>query len=280
MTSSGSYSGRSGTRQRRDLGDQRLHLRPPAAVQLVPVLEVVAGAALEELGALGDLRRVGDRVAGDVDVAVDDPVVDPHRRRDRRRRGSARRRPPGTGRRCRRRRTPASAPGSASSSRTRSGSRRPRGATRRRARSTDTSPPSPRSRAGSRSRTGSGTRSSCHGHGLYTTITMRPFVRQSNSAGPRCSSSRRSPRPEPGPTEVLVRVAAAGVNPVDWKVRAGGGFLGEPPFTVGWDVAGTVEEVGHRRHLARARRPRLRDAALPEGGGLLRGVRRSRRRAS
>ena len=51
-------------------------------------------------------------------------------------------------------------------------------------------------------------------------------------------------RPEPGPTEVLVRMAAAGVNPVDWKVRRGGGFLGEPPFTVGWDVAGTVESVG------------------------------------
>lgn len=52
------------------------------------------------------------------------------------------------------------------------------------------------------------------------------------------------PRPEPRPTEVLVRVAAAGVNPVDWKVRRGGGFLGEPPFTVGWDVAGVVEELG------------------------------------
>jgi NADPH:quinone reductase-like Zn-dependent oxidoreductase len=34
------------------------------------------------------------------------------------------------------------------------------------------------------------------------------------------------------------------VNPVDWKVRARGGFLGEPPFTVGWDVAGVVEELG------------------------------------
>jgi NADPH:quinone reductase-like Zn-dependent oxidoreductase len=53
-----------------------------------------------------------------------------------------------------------------------------------------------------------------------------------------------APRPEPGPTEVLVRVAAAGVNPVDWKVRAAGGLLGEPPFTVGWDVAGVVEELG------------------------------------
>ena len=49
-----------------------------------------------------------------------------------------------------------------------------------------------------------------------------------------------APRPEPGPTEVLVRVAAAGVNPVDWKVRAGGGFLA-PPFALGWDVAGVVE---------------------------------------
>ena len=39
-----------------------------------------------------------------------------------------------------------------------------------------------------------------------------------------------------------MRQAAAGVNPVDWKVRARGGFLGEPPFTVGWDVAGVVEE--------------------------------------
>jgi NADPH:quinone reductase-like Zn-dependent oxidoreductase len=41
-----------------------------------------------------------------------------------------------------------------------------------------------------------------------------------------------------------VRVAAAGVNPVDWKVRRRGGFLGQPPFAVGWDVAGVVEEVG------------------------------------
>jgi NADPH:quinone reductase-like Zn-dependent oxidoreductase len=52
------------------------------------------------------------------------------------------------------------------------------------------------------------------------------------------------PRPEPAATEVLVRVTAAGVNPVDWKTRAAGGFLGEPPFTVGWDVAGIVEAVG------------------------------------
>jgi NADPH:quinone reductase-like Zn-dependent oxidoreductase len=37
------------------------------------------------------------------------------------------------------------------------------------------------------------------------------------------------------------------VNPVDWKTRAGGGMaavIGPPPFTVGWDVAGTVDAVG------------------------------------
>ncbi len=55
------------------------------------------------------------------------------------------------------------------------------------------------------------------------------------------------PRPDPLPTEVLVRVRAAGINPVDWQTRAGAGMagvLGEPPFIPGWDVSGIVEEVG------------------------------------
>jgi len=55
------------------------------------------------------------------------------------------------------------------------------------------------------------------------------------------------PRPEPLPTEVLVRVEATSVNPVDYKTRAGRGMskvIGEPPFVVGWDVAGVVEAVG------------------------------------
>jgi NADPH:quinone reductase-like Zn-dependent oxidoreductase len=69
-------------------------------------------------------------------------------------------------------------------------------------------------------------------------------VRQHALGGPDVLVVEEVPRPEPRPTEVLVRVAAAGVNPVDWKVRAAGGFLGEPPFTVGWDLAGVVEEVG------------------------------------
>jgi NADPH:quinone reductase-like Zn-dependent oxidoreductase len=79
---------------------------------------------------------------------------------------------------------------------------------------------------------------------MYTTIVVMRAVRQHMLGGPEVLVVEEVPKPEPEPTEVLVRVAAAGVNPVDWKVRAGGGFLGEPPFTVGWDVAGVVEAVG------------------------------------
>ena len=55
------------------------------------------------------------------------------------------------------------------------------------------------------------------------------------------------PAPEPIPTEVQVRVHAAGINPVDLKTRAGAGVagvLGEPPVVLGWDVAGVVTKVG------------------------------------
>ncbi len=69
-------------------------------------------------------------------------------------------------------------------------------------------------------------------------------ISQATLGGPEVLELVEMPRPDPAPTEVLVRVTAAGVNPVDWKVRAGGGFLGQPPFTVGWDVAGVVEELG------------------------------------
>jgi NADPH:quinone reductase-like Zn-dependent oxidoreductase len=73
--------------------------------------------------------------------------------------------------------------------------------------------------------------------------TMR-VVRQRSLGGPDVLEVSEAPLPEPGPTEVLVRVAAAGVNPVDWKTRASGGMLGSPPFSVGWDVAGVVAAVG------------------------------------
>jgi NADPH:quinone reductase len=52
-------------------------------------------------------------------------------------------------------------------------------------------------------------------------------------------------KPEPGPGEVLVRVFASSVNPVDTKLRADGSFAGlEPPVILGGDVSGVIEEVG------------------------------------
>ncbi len=53
------------------------------------------------------------------------------------------------------------------------------------------------------------------------------------------------PRPAPGPGELLVRVHACGVNPVDAKIRKGG--LPLPfsfPLILGYDVSGVVEAVG------------------------------------
>lgn len=53
------------------------------------------------------------------------------------------------------------------------------------------------------------------------------------------------PTPEPGEGEVLVRVAAVAVNPIDTYVRAGVvSFPGPRPFIVGCDLAGTVVAVG------------------------------------
>ena len=55
------------------------------------------------------------------------------------------------------------------------------------------------------------------------------------------------PRPEPGEGEVLVRVHSAGVNPIDWKYRAGylQGFAPlELPHIPGFELSGTVAEIG------------------------------------
>ncbi|MFF9457902.1 NADP-dependent oxidoreductase [Streptomyces flaveolus] len=73
--------------------------------------------------------------------------------------------------------------------------------------------------------------------------TMRA-ISQDTLGGPEVLREVQLERPEPRPNEVLVRVRAAGVNPTDWKHRANGGFLGEPPFVLGWDVSGVVEAVG------------------------------------
>ncbi|WP_308401114.1 NADP-dependent oxidoreductase [Streptomyces sp. AC512_CC834] len=71
-------------------------------------------------------------------------------------------------------------------------------------------------------------------------------VTQRRFGDPGVLTAVSTERPEPGLGEILVRVHAAGVNPVDWRTRADGGLgtLGRPPFVLGWDVAGTVEATG------------------------------------
>jgi NADPH:quinone reductase-like Zn-dependent oxidoreductase len=54
---------------------------------------------------------------------------------------------------------------------------------------------------------------------------------------------REIPLPQPGTDEILVRITAAGVNPIDWKSRDGGR---KPlPFVLGQDFAGVVSAVGN-----------------------------------
>jgi NADPH:quinone reductase-like Zn-dependent oxidoreductase len=78
---------------------------------------------------------------------------------------------------------------------------------------------------------------------MSTANTMRA-ISQDVLGGPEVLKEVEVERPEPRANEVLVRVRAAGVNPTDWKHRALGIFLGEPPFVLGWDVSGVVETVG------------------------------------
>jgi NADPH:quinone reductase-like Zn-dependent oxidoreductase len=65
--------------------------------------------------------------------------------------------------------------------------------------------------------------------------------------GPDVLVYEDAPRPHPGDGEVLVRVHAAGINPVDWKIREG--HLKERLqhtllLVLGWDVSGGVEALG------------------------------------
>src|SRR5690349_8029770 len=57
-----------------------------------------------------------------------------------------------------------------------------------------------------------------------------------------------APRPEAGIGEILVRVHAAGINPVDFKTRRGKGMGGGSrdllPLIVGWDISAVVEAIG------------------------------------
>ncbi|MFL5652899.1 MAG: NADP-dependent oxidoreductase [Ktedonobacteraceae bacterium] len=79
-----------------------------------------------------------------------------------------------------------------------------------------------------------------------STQTMR-VIHIHSYGGPEQLKLEEKPRPEPQAGEVLLRVHAAGVNPLDWKIRQGlmKDFMPVTfPYTPGIEVAGVVEDVG------------------------------------
>jgi NADPH:quinone reductase len=70
-------------------------------------------------------------------------------------------------------------------------------------------------------------------------------IRVTAFGGPEVLKLEEVPTPEPGPGEVLVRIHAAGVNPVETYIRAGTyARLPELPYTPGNDGAGVFEQIG------------------------------------
>lgn len=77
---------------------------------------------------------------------------------------------------------------------------------------------------------------------LYRMRTTMRAIRQETLGGPEVLQLIETDTPTPGPTEVVVEVRAAGVNPTDWQIREQGYWL-TPPLTLGWDVSGVVAAV-------------------------------------
>jgi NADPH:quinone reductase-like Zn-dependent oxidoreductase len=76
--------------------------------------------------------------------------------------------------------------------------------------------------------------------------TMRAVMFHSYGS-PEALVLKEVPRPQAETGEVLIRVYAAGVNPLDWKVRAGHikeWLRHRLPLIPGWDVSGVVEALG------------------------------------
>ena len=73
-------------------------------------------------------------------------------------------------------------------------------------------------------------------------------IEVSEYGGPEVLRVGERDEPASGPGQVVVRVRAANVNPTDLGARTGHGPRGvpDPPFVLGWDFAGDVEETGER----------------------------------
>jgi NADPH:quinone reductase-like Zn-dependent oxidoreductase len=77
-----------------------------------------------------------------------------------------------------------------------------------------------------------------------TNQPMMKAVVVNQFGGPEVLKYEDAPRPEPKDDEILVRVMAAAVNPVDSYVRQGRVVKGNLPMIIGSDIAGLVEKAG------------------------------------
>jgi NADPH:quinone reductase-like Zn-dependent oxidoreductase len=114
---------------------------------------------------------------------------------------------------------------------------------------------------------------------LAVAFAVTPFAQSAEPAmkaiviheygGPEVLKYEDVPRPEPKDDQLLVRVIAAGVNPVDGLIRAGM-FANEDrtfPIILGGDIAGVVEKVGNKVTKFKAGDPVFAYVSLNSSGG-------------
>jgi NADPH2:quinone reductase len=68
-------------------------------------------------------------------------------------------------------------------------------------------------------------------------------IRVTKHGGPEVLQFEDTPKPTPSAGQILMRVAAAGVNPVDTYIRKGAYAISNLPYTPGFDAAGTIDAV-------------------------------------
>jgi NADPH:quinone reductase-like Zn-dependent oxidoreductase len=115
---------------------------------------------------------------------------------------------------------------------------------------------------------------------FVTAFAITPFALSAESTmkavviheygGPEVLKYEDVPRPEPKEDQILVRVIAAGVNPVDGLIRSGMFAKYEKavfPMILGADIAGVVEKVGSKVTKFKAGDPVFAYASLKSGGG-------------
>lgn len=91
-------------------------------------------------------------------------------------------------------------------------------------------------------------------------------IRIHEFGGPEVLKYEEVSEPQPGPGEIRIRVIAAGVNPMDWKIRKG--LVGKLPLPMimGLDVAGVVDALGQGGVFFQLEEEVFAKASMGDGG--------------